>query len=166
MLPISLKLKNFLSYRDNGGTLHLENVHVACLCGPNGHGKSALLDAITWVLWGKARGQRHDQLIHTTAHDMAVELEFEARDQRYRAIRRYARTRNQGTSSLELGVDVGGDYRAITQDTISKTQLMINDLLGMEYDTFINSSFLLQGRADLFTMSTASLQTAASFLEA
>ena len=58
MLPISLSLTNFLSYRDAAPTLLLDNVHVACICGPNGNGKSALLDAITWALWGKARGQQ------------------------------------------------------------------------------------------------------------
>ncbi|MCH8974234.1 MAG: AAA family ATPase, partial [Chloroflexi bacterium] len=56
MLPISLTLRNFLSYRDAAPTLRLEDVHLVCLCGPNGQGKSALLDAITWVLWGNARG--------------------------------------------------------------------------------------------------------------
>ena len=39
MLPISLTLSNFLSYRDDAPTLHLDGVRLACLCGPNGHGK-------------------------------------------------------------------------------------------------------------------------------
>ncbi len=55
MLPISRALSNFLSYRDAAPTLHLDGVRLACLCGPNGHGKSALLDAMTWALWGKAQ---------------------------------------------------------------------------------------------------------------
>ena len=154
MLPIALKLRNFLSYRENVPTLYLEDVHVACLCGANGHGKSALLDAMTWALWGKARGQRQEQLLHQGTHEMSVELEFETRGQRYRVVRRYAHARRQGTSSLELAVAAGDGYRPITSDTIAKTQAVINQLIGMDYDTFVNSAFLLQGRADLFTMAT------------
>ena len=30
-------------------------MHTLCLSGENGHGKSALLDAITWSLWGESR---------------------------------------------------------------------------------------------------------------
>ena len=44
--------------------LQLESVQVACLCGMNGHGKSALLDAITWAVWGQARTRTQDELIH------------------------------------------------------------------------------------------------------
>ena len=153
MLPLSLKLRNFLSYRENVPTLHLEDVHLACLCGANGHGKSALLDAMTWVLWGKARGQRHEQLLHQGSQEMLVEMEFEARGQRYRVTRRFSYARRQGASSLELAVASGDDYRAITGDTIAKTEAFIGQLIGMDYVTFVNSAFLLQGRADLFTMS-------------
>ena len=56
MIPLRLKLENFLSYRD-AVELDLQGVEVACLCGDNGHGKTALLDAITWALWGGARGR-------------------------------------------------------------------------------------------------------------
>jgi exonuclease SbcC len=136
--------------------LRLADVHVACLCGANGTGKSALLDAITWVLWGKARGQRQDQLLHHGQDEMSVELEFDIGQERYRITRRYSRARKTPQSSLELGVLTGEDYRPITGDTIGETQAEIIRRTNMDYDTFVNSAFLVQGRADLFAMATAS----------
>ena len=110
MLPISLTLRNFLSYREAAPTLRLDHVHVACLCGPNGTGKSALLDAITWVLWGRARGQRQEQLLHHGQDEMSVELEFDVGSERYRAVRRYSRARRNAQTSLELAVFTGEDF--------------------------------------------------------
>ncbi|MCH8848547.1 MAG: SMC family ATPase, partial [Chloroflexi bacterium] len=158
MLPISLTLRNFLSYRDAAPTLRLEDVHLVCLCGPNGHGKSALLDAITWVLWGNARGLRgrHGPLLHHGQEEMLVELEFDVRDERYRVTRRYSQARRTPQSSLELAVRSGEEYQPITGDTIDQTQAQINRIINMDYDTFVNSAFLVQGRADQFTMSTPS----------
>ena len=54
MIPLRLSVRNFLCYRDDVPPLGLQGIHVACLCGANGHGKSALLDAMTWCLWGQA----------------------------------------------------------------------------------------------------------------
>ena len=155
LLPISLTLRNFLSYREAAPTLQLGDIHVACLCGPNGHGKSALLDAITWVLWGRARGQRTEQLLHHGTDEMLVELEFGVGEERYKAVRRYSTARRNAQSSLELSVLTGEGYRPITGDTIRSTEEQITRLISMDYDTFVNSAFLVQGRADLFTMSTA-----------
>ena len=45
MIPVSLSLRNFLSYGDQVPPLDFTRFHVACLNGANGHGKSALLDA-------------------------------------------------------------------------------------------------------------------------
>ena len=64
MIPLKLSVKNFMCYRDDVPSLDLEGIHVACLCGDNGHGKSALLDSITWALWGKARASTQDELVH------------------------------------------------------------------------------------------------------
>ena len=157
MLPVSLKLRNFLSYREEAPVLRLDDVHLACLCGANGHGKTALLDAITWALWGEARGSRHEQLIHQGQQEMSVELEFDSGGQRYLVVRRYSRARRSAQSALELSVATGDDtYRPITGDTIKETERELERLINMDYKTFVNSAFLLQGRADLFTMSTAS----------
>ena len=155
MLPISLSLSNFLSYRDAAPTLHLEGIRIACLCGPNGNGKSALLDAVTWALWGKARGQRHEQLLHHGQTEMQVELVFDVGSERYRVSRRYSQARRNPQSSLELAVQTaGGEFRPITGDTIRATEGQIERLINMDYGTFVNSAFLVQGRADEFTMAT------------
>ena len=161
MIPVSLSLNNFMCYRVEAPTLQLDGVPLACLCGPNGHGKSALLDAITWVLWGEARGRRQDQLVYQGEQEMQVTLVFDVQETRYRVMRRHARgTRSrQGTSSLELQVysgdgpdgNSGEHFRPITGNSIGETQAKIQRLLNMNHDTFINSAFLVQGRADEFT---------------
>ena len=158
MIPLKLTLSNFLCYRENVPTLDFTGLHVACLCGANGHGKSALLDSITWALWGKARGKVQDEMISYGADECRVELDFSSRDQSYRVIRSHARggkRRRGGASDLQLMVLENDTPRPITGDMIRETQARIDQTIGMDYDTFINSAFLVQGRADEFTNKTA-----------
>ena len=151
MLPQRLALRNFMCYRGNGVSLDFRSVHVACLCGNNGHGKSALLDAITWALWGEARA-RDDDLITLGQSEMEVELEFLVGEQRYRVVRKRARAKRTG---LELTVHDGNAFRSISGDSVRDTDGKIVRLLRMDYETFINSAYLVQGRADLFTLKSA-----------
>lgn len=156
MIPLKLNVRNFLCYRDNTPTLDLENVHLACLCGDNGHGKSALLDAITFALWGSSRlGDRgHDDLIHKGQSDMLVELEFESGGERYRVVRRRARGRSQSRTGLEFFIRNSADeWRGITGNTVRDTQDFINERIRMDHETFVNTAFLRQGDADRFTTS-------------
>ena len=157
MIPLRLSLKNFLCYRENVPTLDFSGIHVACLCGPNGHGKSALLDAITWCLWGKARARNQDDLISYGADESRVELDFLARDTEYRVIRSHSRSggrRRQGMTDVQLQVLGAAEHQPITGNLVRDTQARIDQIVGMDYDTFINSAFLLQGRADEFTTRT------------
>ena len=151
MIPLKLTLQNFLCYRDDVPTLDLSGIRVACLCGANGHGKSALLDAITWALWGKARGSSHADLLHYGRIDMHVDLEFQAADAHYRVVRRY---RTPGGSDLQLQLKGPAGFHPITGNSIRESQVKLNRIIGMDYDTFINSAFLIQGRADEFTNKT------------
>ena len=157
MIPQLLTLRNFLSYREDVPTLDFAGIHVACLCGSNGHGKSALLDAITWCLWGEARGKSQDDLISYGAEECRVELDFLARDTRYRVIRSRSRggaRRRQGVTDLQLQVLGADSPQPITGNSVRETEAKIVQAVGMDYDTFINSAFLLQGRAGEFTGKT------------
>jgi exonuclease SbcC len=155
MIPLRLKVKNFMCYRDNVPVLDLEPLHVACLCGENGHGKTALLDAMTWALWGQARARTQDELVHQGQQEMAVELEFLARGQRYRVSRTYSRSvgARRGRTNLELQVSSGNGFRPITGDHPRDTEASVTEILHLDYDTFINTAFLRQGDADRFTTS-------------
>ncbi len=143
-----------MCYRDNVPELDLHSIHVACLCGDNGHGKSALLDSITWALWGKSRARTHDELVHQGRSDMAVDLEFSAGSQRYRVSRRYSRRSSQGHTVLEFQVSSGNGFTPVTLNSVRETEEHIRSTLHMDYDTFVNTAFLLQGKADMFTAST------------
>lgn len=161
MIPVSLNLKNFLSYGDRVPTLDFTSLHVVCLSGANGHGKSALLDAITWATWGEARkaaGDRmpHERLLRMGSVEMAVEFVFETGGERYRILRKYRSDRG-GKSSLEFQIysREGDGYHTLSQGSVAKTQQMIVETLRMDFRTFINSVYILQGRADEFTRRNA-----------
>ena len=153
MIPLRLELTNFLSYAAMPEPLDLSGVSLACLSGPNGHGKSALLDAITWALWGKARGSEggHDQerLIRDGADAMGVEFVFSLDDQTYRVAR--SRTKS-GKADITFNVEAAdGSWTDLAGEGIADTQRRIVDRLRMDYETFVASAFILQGRADTFT---------------
>ena len=153
MIPLKIYMRNFMCYREQ--TLDLGGIHLACLTGDNGHGKSAILDALTWALWGYSRvgARRDDELIHIGQSEMEVAFEFQLGGVRYQVIRKRDR-RKRGQSSLEYqGWDAEARrFRPLTEPTMAQTQQAIVDLLRMDYATFINSAFLLQGRADEFTV--------------
>ena len=152
MIPDKLQVRNFMCYGEDLPPLQLSGLHVACLTGHNGAGKSALLDALTWALWGKARAKSDDDLIALGRDEMEVVLEFKVNEQTYRVIRRRKRGKRSGTTTLDFQIcEPSGTWRRLTGDTVTDTQDTITRVLRLDYDTFINSAFLLQGRADEFT---------------
>ena len=151
MIPVKLALRNFMPYRDNVPPLYFDGIHTASICGDNGNGKSALIDAMTWVLWGKARGKSDDDLIHLGQTEMEVELDFTVGQQLYRVLRKHAqpkRRRASGQTILEFQIATEDGFRPISGNTISQTQQAIIIAIHIDYTTFINSALLLQGRAD------------------
>lgn len=158
MIPHQLTLHNFLSYRDTV-ELDLRGVHLACISGLNGAGKSTILDGITWALFGKSRVKSDDDIVNRGAGLKAaaeVTFVFELEGALYRVIRRKPLGK---TTELEFHAflsDGEGDgrWQVKTEARTRETQVEIERLLRMNYDVFTNASFLLQGRADEFTTKT------------
>jgi len=158
LVPRKLRLHNFMAYRSMDAPIDFTGIHIACLTGPNGAGKSTLLDAMTWALWGQSRAKSDDDLVALGETDMEVELEFALGEELYRVLRKRTKpgVRRTGHSMLDLFIATGADGDAasfvpITGNTLRETERKILGLLRLDYDTFVNSALLLQGRADEFT---------------
>jgi exonuclease SbcC len=139
-----------MCYRDEVPVLEFDGIHIACLSGENGAGKSALLDAITWALWGKARVASDDELISLGEQEMEVDLQFGVAGLSYRVLRRRSSAK-RGQTFLDVQAATESGWRSLSGNSVRETQTIITDVLRMEYDTFINSAFLVQGKADEFT---------------
>ena len=147
MIPIKLNLSGFLSYREPV-EIDFTQFNLACISGSNGSGKSSLLDAITWSLFGQARA-RDDAVINLKSETAEVSLVFHYEGNQYRVTR--AKTRDK-TTVLEfhiLGAD--GKWKPLTERTMRGTEARISEILRLDYETFVNASFFLQGKADQFT---------------
>jgi len=153
MIPLSLRLSGFISYLDPV-ELDFQSFDVACISGSNGAGKSSLLDAITWALFGVAR-KRDDSLIHSKTNAAEVTFDFIYEGNTYRIQR--AKTRDKPVSLEFMIFQAGvagttGSWKPFTEKGIRETEAAIQQTLHMDYDTFTNASFFLQGKADLFAI--------------
>jgi exonuclease SbcC len=162
MIPLKLQLKNFLSYGDAWTTIDFTPYHFICLSGKNGHGKSALLDALTWVLWGQARkvagvARADDALVHLGQRSMTVILQFMCRDQCYTVRRELVLYQDGPKVTLDFGIlDAQGQRtRSLTDKTVRLTQERIQEVVGLDFDSFANSVFLRQGQSNEFSKKTA-----------
>lgn len=162
MIPVKLTPKNFLSYGEDVPALDFTQFHVACLSGANGQGKSALLDALTWSLWGEARKGSQERkadsgLLRTGKEDMQVEFVFDLEGDRYRIIRTFAKSGKSSKAGLEFQIyDKGkNEYVSLACPSTKETQDKINKTLRLDFQTFINSAFIMQGRGNEFSKKTA-----------
>jgi DNA repair protein SbcC/Rad50 len=151
MIPVKLNLSGFLSYRDPV-EVDFTSFELACISGSNGAGKSSLLDAITWSLFGQAR-KRDESVVNLQSATAEVSFVFSYEDNVYRVQR--SLPRGKGTV-LEFQVLDNDAWRPLTERTLRETQARIEQVLRLDYDTFVNAAFFLQGKADQFAQQTAS----------
>lgn len=148
MIPLHLRISGFLSYRDPA-ELDFNSFELACISGHNGAGKSSLLDAITWSLFGEARGKSSDVInLNPDVKAAEVALTFQHEDNTYRVQRSLPRNRS---TILEFQIRNHDGWRPLTEKTTRDTQARIEQTLHLDYETFVNASFFLQGKADQFT---------------
>lgn len=146
-----ISVKNFLSHRET--LLDLTGKSLVIIVGQNGAGKSSLVkDSLTWGVFGKAR-ENGDELITERQAECSVDIDIAVGENIYKIFRTRERgkktTLNFWKSSNEFK-----DGESLTGATIADTQDKINKILGIDYETFTNSSCLEQGKSSSFTSLT------------
>ncbi len=98
---------------------------------------------------GKARGKSSDVInLHKDVKAAEVAITFEHEGNTYRVQRTLPRNKS---TILEFQVKTQDGWRPLTEKTTRDTQVRIEQTLRLDYDTFVNASFFLQGKADQFT---------------
>lgn len=167
MIPIQLTISSFLSYRDPV-EIDFTGFDLACIAGHNGAGKSSILDAVTWALFGQAR-KRDESIINTQSEVAEVTFTFQYEGNTYRVIRTNSRGKPtqlefqlafEGNQTRDSQMDNGvgnvspsieRSWKTLSERTQRGTQTRIEETLRLDYETFINAAFFLQGKADQFT---------------
>ena len=150
MIPVRLQIKGFLSYQESVD-LNFEEIELACISGSNGAGKSSLLDAITWVLFGEARRRDDTVINHRSQKEnqpAEVILDFEYENSLYRVQRSKLKEKATVLNFFIRAEDKS--WKPLTEATLRATEERIRQTLRLDYETFTNASFFLQGKADQF----------------
>lgn len=145
MLPKYIKVENFASYINE--TLNFnEWGNIVALMGENGSGKSSILHMITTAVFYRcpgvdAKGSGMDELIHEGADSFKIEYCFTMNNIEYLIIRE----KSKKSQSLKLFID-GQDHTG----KLSETQKKINDIIKMDYETFMDTVIIGQGESASF----------------
>ncbi len=170
MRPVRLSLEGFTCFGEAQPALDLQGLDLVAISGATGAGKSSLLDAMIFALFGKVpRMGRHgvSELITLGQDRMSVRFDFELGDSIYRVARvvhrrratqaileRRPRTsRSEDTSSPLTSPPTEFSPMA---DGVKNVRREIEGLLGFDYETFIRAVILPQGEFAAFLKSEPS----------
>ena len=140
MRPLKLTLAGFRSHAEPS-EISFEGRRLFAIVGPTGSGKSSILDAISYALYGKTPGEQRSKkrLICSKREAAQVQLSFAVDGDEYE-ITRVLRATGAGEhviTDLSSGDKVTGE---------SKVSQRVEELLGLDFDGFCSSVLLAQGK--------------------
>lgn len=153
MRPTRLEVQGFASFREPT-VLDLTDVDLFVLSGPTGAGKSSLIDAMTFALYGSVPRYDNKNLVAPVISqgqlEARVQLDLAIEDRHYRATRVVRRTKTGATTKearLELVTPSDTSVIAGTADELTAT---VEELLGLTFDHFVRTVVLPQGAFQAF----------------
>jgi len=152
MIIHSLKLKNYRKFKDE----FIEFPEgLFGIIGNNGAGKTSLIEALAWAIYGTKGSKTEKELIKREEADpdadCSVELEFTLGSDSYRVLRELRGRRQTAYSALIMNnqPQVEG-INAVTQ--------YLSNKLGMDYNSFFTSVFTKQKELDALSDLTPSIR--------
>lgn len=145
MRPMKLRMNGFGPFRDDT-EVDFTDVELAALIGPTGSGKSTIIDAITFALFGSVA--RYDDaravapVINQLESEARVSVDFAVSDQCYTAVRVVRRTAD-GATTREARLQQGDSILAGRAREMGPA---VERLLGLDFDRFTKTVVLPQGR--------------------
>ena len=156
MRPLRLEIKNVTAFRAEQ-TIAFDGLDLFAISGQTGAGKSSILDAITYALFGRVERigkQGIQQLISQSQSSMAVILEFAVDGSRYRIGRR---TSAKGVTQVLFEKDEGAGWQQAGEgaDRVSGANELVKRAIGLDYDAFTRTVLLPQNRFAEFLVGDA-----------
>ena len=155
MRPIELTLKDFKSFQGRHG-FSFAGRRLVAVAGPIGAGKTSILDAIAFALYGQTPklGRASAALINQEAVEMTVRLRFRVGASAWE-VERLARRRGAGTAALYPYSEPDGRNLVELLSGARNVNARIEEILGMDFAAFSRSILLPQGEFAQFLQATA-----------
>ena len=132
----SVSIKNFFSYGPQETVIDLSGNGITNISGANGVGKSTIIEAMLFALYGKTRQEKVADVVNrSVGKDCKVSVEFVGDDDEiYKVLRYRAHTTHKDKVYLFKG------DKDISSKNTSDTNEQIIDYFGMPYVAFVNST--------------------------
>ncbi len=151
MRPIKLELTGFTCFKELQ-SISFEDLELFAIVGQTGAGKSSILDAITYALFGETSrlGSRGlEQLVSQGANGMQVALEFESGHERFRVSRAWSVKAAERQVRFEK-FDGARFVTAVEGVKVKDVAGAIQAVVGLDFDGFTRAILLPQGEFDRF----------------
>lgn len=148
MRPNKLTIEGFTSFRQRA-EIDFSDLDLFAITGPTGSGKTSIIDAITYALYGQTarlRAKNLGELITQGAPRLSVMLEFESGGKQYRIARVLKRS---GPASVRLAI-VEKDGEHAVDGGARDIAAQITRIVGLDFDAFTKAVLLPQGKFDEF----------------
>lgn len=150
MRPLKLVIEGFTSFRQEQH-LDFSKLDLFAITGATGAGKSSLLDAMTYALFGTTNrsGKQVSDLVSQGSENLKVQLHFAVGSAQYRVTRRWRYRPKSPENKVILEGWQNGDWETLGTSIVA-VQNTIEQILGMDFDTFTRAIILPQGKFDEF----------------